>query len=229
MPDITKIPYLTILFGNRIKPYEIPAFRGAVISKVPKELVLFHNHLGEGFRFSYPLIQYKTIRDKAAIICIGEGTQEISRFFENADLTLRLGETDAVFSVENVWAGQWILQTWQDTFLYSVRNWLPLNKTNYEKYGAAEGVMDRIRILESVLTGNLLAMGKGLSHHFEKPVECTITDLSTMRQFTFKGVRLQGLDITFKTNVYLPDFIGLGKGASMGFGVVKQLKNQRTE
>jgi len=30
-------------------------------------------------------------------------------------------------------------------------------------------------------------------------------------------------NIEFKTNVFLPNFIGLGKGVSIGFGTIKQI------
>ena len=229
MNRFTKIPYLTILFRNNLKLYEIPAFRGAIISKIPDNLVLFHNHLDEGFRFSYPLIQYKTIGGKAALFCIGEGTREVASFFEESDFLLRIGDREESFSVENVWANQWLLQTWEDSFHYSMRRWLPLNKANYELYSATEEGIERNRLLESVLIGNLLSMSKGLGHFYESDVTCTITDIDNTRFYSHKKVRLQGFDIRFKTNVFLPDFIGLGKGASMGFGIVKSIKVQNQE
>ena len=229
MDSLKKIPCLTILFGNPLRPYEVPAFRGAVISKIPKELTLFHNHLGESFRFSYPLIQYKAISGKAAVVCIGEGTREIGNFFARADFQLRIGEREEAFTVENVWASQWMLQTWNDSMLYSLRRWLPLNKSNYELFHKTEGIVERTKLLESILTGNLLSMSKGLGHYFEKPVSCIITNLEHAQVYTHKNVKMQGFNLLFRSNVYLPDFIGLGKGASMGFGTVKCIKTKTKE
>lgn len=34
---------------------------------------------------------------------------------------------------------------------------------------------------------------------------------------------MMGFDIRFKSNVSLPDYIGLGKGVSIGFGMIKRL------
>lgn len=229
MESLDRIPYLTILFNNSLKLSEVPAFRGAVISKIPKELTLFHNHIGNSFRFSYPLIQYKTIGGKAALFCIGEGTLEIASFLSNADFQLKIGQREETLSVDNVWARHWLLQTWNDTFRYSLRHWLPLNKKNYEAISQAEGVVERTRLLESILTGNILSMSKGLDHYFDSPVSCTITAIDFAKVYIHKGVKMQGFDISFKTNVFLPDFIGLGKGASMGFGTVKIIKSPNIE
>jgi len=50
-----------IRFRNEISFDEIPWLRGAVIHAVPETETLFHNHIGSGFRYSYPLVQYKRI------------------------------------------------------------------------------------------------------------------------------------------------------------------------
>ena len=77
MESMIKIPYMVVVFKNTLKSYELTEFRGAVINSIPPEMTLFHNHLDDGYRFSYPLIQYKNVGGKAAIFCVGEGTKEI--------------------------------------------------------------------------------------------------------------------------------------------------------
>ena len=56
---VKNIRILHVIFDSNIMPYEVPAFRGAIIKKVGQENILFHNHLnGNGFLYKYPLIQY---------------------------------------------------------------------------------------------------------------------------------------------------------------------------
>ena len=229
MAALTKIPYLTVVFRNELKSYEIPAFRGAVISKVPPELTLFHNHVGSGFRFSYPLIQYKTIGGKAAIVCLGEGTRDIESFFTSSDFHLFIGDREDDFTVENVWANQWILQPWTDSFRYSIRHWLPLNSENYQSYLSMEGVVERTQFLDSILVGNILSMSKGLGVFFEKPVTCKIVSVDRGYCQKYKGVALQAFDLQFITNVFVPDYVGLGKGVSAGFGTIKRMKSSKEQ
>ena len=64
------IHILVIRFKNEISLLEIPFFRGAILHALHGEAnVLFHNHVDESsFRYSYPLIQYKRIQGKAAIV-----------------------------------------------------------------------------------------------------------------------------------------------------------------
>ena len=71
------------------------------------------------------------------------------------------------------------------------------------------------------MVGNLLSMSKGLgiivnkrlhvkSHLEEKIVE-------------YKGVKMNGFMGEFKVHYDIPDYFGLGKGVSQGFGCVKQI------
>ena len=224
MEHITHIPILNIIFKNELKQHEIPAFRGTIISKVPAEVTLFHNHIDAGFRYRYPLIQYKRIGGKAAIVCIGEGTDAIGNFFANADFDLQIGTRTEHYEVEKVDAQRVIIQPWQTEFRYTLRKWLPLNQENYAQYQTLEGVAAKALFLQKILVGNILSMCTGLGIHLEEKISCEVTSLSDMRIYKYKGVRMAGFDIEFKTNISLPDYIGLGKGVSLGFGMVHKIR-----
>ena len=105
-------------------------------------------------------------------------------------------------------------------FTYHLRKWLPLNQENYAKYMAMESLADKYAMLEKLLTGNILSMAKGLGVHFERQVECKITAMEEPRLIVYKGVKMMAFDAEFKSNVSLPDYVGLGKGVSLGFGMV---------
>ena len=222
---INRTSILTIRFENEIFFKEIPAFRGAIISKVPADITLFHNHIDDGLRYRYPLIQYQRINGKAAIICIGDGTEAIGNFFAGADFNLNIGTRQENFTIEQVKAEQWIVQVWDNTFNYTIRKWLPFNSENYKEFSALEGIVEKTAKLEKLLIGNILSMCTGLNVHLEKEISCKITDILDSKIYTFKGVKMQSFDVSFKSNVYLHDYIGIGKGVSHGFGVVKQINN----
>lgn len=229
MNQLHKIPILVIRFANEITAAELPFFRGAIISKVPAALTLFHNHIDTGFRYSYPLIQYKRIDGKAAIVCIGEGTEAIGNFFASADFNLQIGNRQVTFHIENMQASQWLLQPWEDTFTYTITRWLPFNSENYAKYKQLNGMVERVQMLEQLLVGNILSMCTGLGVHIESAITCQVQDISREYICEYKGVKMQALNLTFRTNVYLHNFIALGKGVSQGFGIVKQIKNHQYE
>ena len=217
---------LKIQFSNEIQRHEIPLFRGAVIHSVGASgSLLFHNHEGDGLRYAYPLIQYKRIHGKAAIVCVGEGTEEIGKFFSANELVVQIGNRTVRLEIDSIKADRCLVQVWDSQFAYHLRKWLPLNQENYAKYMATESLAEKYAMLEKLLTGNILSMAKGLGIRFEKQVECMITAMDEPRLITFKGVKMMAFDAEFKTNVSLPDYVGLGKGVSLGYGTVKCLDN----
>ena len=228
-PASVKLKSLLVRFRNPISCEELECFRGAVIHAMEGANVLFHNHEEDGrLRYAYPLIQYKRIQQKAAILCLGEGTEAIGEFFAACQFDVRLGERETTLEVESVKANQSLVQIWDSLFTYRIRRWLPLNQQNYETYMNLSGLVKRCSFLERMLTGNLLSFASGIELHFGQKVECHITELSDSYAVWYKGTKLMAFDAEFRCNVSLPDFIGLGKGVSLGMGTVVR-KYERKE
>lgn len=212
---------LVIRFGNELHPDEIDCFRGAVVHAMDGTNVLFHNHLeGNKLRYNYPLIQYKRIHRKAAIVCVGEGTEAIGEFFAACKFKVWIGERPVTLEVESVRAHQTRVQVWQEAFTYRIRKWLPLNAENYEKYRQLQSDEGRFAFLDRMITGNILSFASGLGIHFDENVWAKITSADEPRIILYKGVKMMAFDAEFRTNVLLPDYVGIGKGVSLGMGTV---------
>ena len=225
-----RIRYLTIRFDTDLYEYELPAFRGAVAELAGRDHPLFHNHLGsDQFLYRYPVIQYKRIGSNPAIVCLEEGVDEIHHLFSNASWDVRIGDRPVQLRIKDMRLNQFTMQAWEHRFPFRIHNWLALNQKNYELYQEISGLADRVAFLERVLTGNILSMAKGLDWRIDRDVMVRIEDLSPIRWLRFKDQLLAGFDAHFSTNVFLPDFIGLGKGVSTGFGVVTRKRAERSK
>ena len=222
---------LTVRFNNDIGRHEIPLFRGSVLAAIGSGVdMLFHNHDGDGFRYDYPLIQYKRMGGKAAIVCIGNGTEVIGEFFGTSSFNVHLGDRPVTLEVDQIKPNKTLVQIRDTMFTYHLRKWLPLNQVNYKKYEALDSIVERYAFLERLLTGNILSFAKSMGILFEQQVECRITSAETPHLISYKGVKMMSFDVEFKSNVSLPDYIGLGKGVSLGFGtVVSGDKNNKTQ
>lgn len=222
-----RIRYLTIRFGTTITLQEIPTFRGAVIEKVGREHDLFHNHDAQaGFLYRYPLIQYKRVGSNPAIICLDEGVDEIHHFFQNRSWDITLYDRPIELSVQDLRLNQFTFQAWEHTFSFTISNWLALNQENYDRFMALAHEQDQVSFLERILRSNILSMAKGLDWYIDREVRVRIRSLGPMHLQRFKDQLLASFDAHFDTNVFLPNLIGLGKGASIGFGVVKQKRRE---
>lgn len=224
---LTKIRILKIIFNAEIKAYEIPAFRGAIIQKVGQENVLFHNHLKEdGFRYKYPLIQYKIINKKPAIICIDKGVDEIHRFFENNDWSISVSGRTLDLKIDKLNVNQFVMNVWDKHFKYNIKNWIALNQTNYKKYLALNNLIEQTAFLESVLKANILSFAKGIAWEIPKAVQLNITDMHHTTAVKLKDQKVIGFNLDFTTNVFLPNDIGLGKSVSLAYGNIREIRNR---
>lgn len=92
-----------------------------------------------------------------------------------------------------------------------------------------ESVVERVTLLESILKGNLLSMLKGLDIHLEQELVVKITKLSDSYLLYNKGIGMTAFDADFLCNLTIPNFVGIGKNASIGFGVVHQERKKNEE
>ena len=67
----------------------VAGFRGFIARQFP-DSVLLHQHDGEKFVYSYPLVQYKIINSSLMIIGIGEGMEPIRRVYSEIEY-IKLG------------------------------------------------------------------------------------------------------------------------------------------
>lgn len=226
MPNIR---YLKIRFDQNIFPYDIPRFRAAVIEKTQRLADRFHNHKGDKeYLYRYPLIQYKVTDKKASILCLEEATDDIHVLLQNRDLDLRVGERTASYSIEHIDLHYHQVQTWDREFHYSLLNWQALNQEFHRRYLELEDdASAQIDLLESILRGHMLAFASGIDWRVEEKITAKITEIKGIKPLMFKGKEILAFTLNFRSNVSLPDWIGLGKGSSVGFGVVKGIGGER--
>lgn len=218
---------LTVWFENEISQYEVPLLRGSVLANIGNNAdVLFHNHMDEKYRYSFPLIQYKCIKKKACIVCIEDGVDIIGQLFASPSNTFILGNRSVEMQISSVLPRKTTIQAWENTKKYHLRRWLPLNSENFKTYLKLETLTERVAFLEHILIGNVLSMAKGLGIHFEKQVTCSITRLSEPSTVKVKNTKIMMFDADFNSNVSLPDWVGIGKHASIGFGIVTEEKRK---
>ena len=94
---------------------------------------------------------------------------------------------------------------------------MALNEHNYRKYIRAKPE-EKEQLLTKTLTGNILSFYKGIGFWTKQTilVKPKLREKSTK----FKDQKMIAFEGSFVTNALLPDYVGLGKSASRGFGSV---------
>ena len=229
MEKSKQIRLLQVIFNLKINFSEIPFFRGAIIKTTKGKNNLFHNHSPAGNIYRYPKIQYKLMNDNASLLCIEEGIEGIQDFFSNTDWKLQIEKVKKEIKVENIKVHQHRVAVWESNFNYKIYNWLPLNQNNYVKFKALEDLTEKISFLEKIMLANILSFLQGINLYVDEKIEVKIKSIQGKRLMNYKDQQMQAFTLVFRTNVSLPNFIGLGKGSSVGFGVLKEIITKKPD
>ena len=207
------------IFNNSLKQVEIPYFRAAVSKHLGGD-VLLHNHTEGGLRNKLPLIQYKIIQGKPAIVAINEGISVVEPVMEIGELSVNIGKRPMRLKLDSVWGNQFEVGITEQKYKYSLVNWISFNEENYATYKKTDSIIERLNLVTSILKSNILSFATGIGVFFEEQVELSISDISAPKNVAYKGTTLITFDVTFTCNVCLPEYIGLGKAVSRGYGML---------
>ncbi|MCL6524690.1 MAG: hypothetical protein K6T34_08495 [Thermoflavifilum sp.] len=222
-----KIQILRLVFENHFSLDEIPVVRAAIARAIPENDVLFHHHRDdELLLYHYPLIQYKLKGSRLMVTCIEQGFESFQQFMNLNHWTLDIHQQSTTLQVDRVYLNRFTLQVFDVSSTYFLSNWMALNEENYKKYFSTPALVERVQLLERILTAHILSFAKGVGWLIDKPIKVVLHDLVKERWSTYKGIQFFTPDILFSTNVSLPNDIGLGKAVSVGFGMVERVKNQ---
>jgi len=98
---------------------------------------------------------------------------------------------------------------------------------NYEKY-IKFGTWEKKRtLLGKILIGNIISMSKSLGYTVLESIKANILKLKEVKT-SLKGVPMLGFLGDFSVNFEIPDYFGIGKSVSRGFGTVKRVKELRS-
>ena len=180
----------------------------------------FHNHLSDGYNYSYPKLQYKLIKNTLSIMGIGKDVTEINKkLFEEIDylnidgnLIFDIQKEIEIFDDEIEFTGD---KMYEYRF---VTPYLPLNEKNFSKY------LKREYTLEQAITNNILEVLKGLGIWLEKENKIYVSADLQITSRDLKNVNMIAFIGNFYTNIKFPDYFSLGKRKSLGYGMFVKVK-----
>lgn len=227
--QMKKIRYLHFAMNFNLEPYEVHQFRGAVIGAMRDAPDHFHQHRKSdgGFIYRYPLIQYKIINRKPTIVCLEDGADTIHHFFSNTKKPLRIKGEIYDPDIDRIFLNYHLLQVWNQPLPFTINNWLPFNQENHKEYLSLDSQNERTAYMERILRAQIVHFMEEMGNPPDKEVIVFIRKTFTPKSVTYKGMHYKSYRIDFDTNVSLPQYIGLGKAASSGFGVVQRKREKR--
>ena len=186
-----------------------------------------HNHQPDGTPiYQYPRVQFKVLDSVALLLGVNEGSQLLQRLWLEIDET-RLGDEQLPVLDSHFETHCEQLQVTAEPIEYRfVTPWLALNQKNFREYTGSRNQRYRKDELSRILVGNCLGMTKSLGIRFTERIEADCSRLTSIKT-SLKGQGMIGFVGKFTVNLTLPDYIGLGKSVSRGFGTVEFARGRK--
>ncbi len=222
----TQLQTITITFPEvKLKMRDSHKLRGYFGNLFMEHSPLLHNHFEDGrSRYEYPKVQYKVLNEMPYLVGVGaEAAQLLTELFLKINELDINGERFPVFA-KNIESKNWIIGLSDSLQTYRFETlWMALNQENYALYQtySDERKADQLR---GIATQNILAFFTAFNLRLP-PEARVMTVLQNIRtkETNFKNNRMLAFQGQFVTNALLPDFVGLGKSVSRGFGSVKKI------
>ena len=189
------------------------------------EYTLIHQHLTDNkLLYRAPLIQYKIVNGKPFVIGINDGAEVLQRIYQDIDY-LKIGSSEYQIKEKNIVLKTDYFGITDEQISYSfLIPWLALNEKNYEEYQKFGTWQKRKELLEKVLIGNIISISKSLGYTVPEHIVANIGRLKEVPT-RFKSTPMLGFLGTFSVNFEIPDYWGIGKSVSRGFGTVRKLES----
>ena len=208
----------------RLPPHEGHRLRGYFGTAFREHSPLLHNHLEDGsLRNGYPLTQYKMIDRVPTILGFNEAADVLIRIFAD------IAEIRIADQVLDARAKELTHDTIAPTFLPDtlVRYRLDapyrgVSQEQYQQWKELDADEDRFVFMQRALVGHLLMVFKGLDVWLEDDQRIVAYPNFRTTLVRMKGYKMTAFTGDFITNVALPDYIGIGKGTSRGFGIIRR-------
>jgi hypothetical protein len=187
------------------------------------EYALLHQHINvDKLLYRYPRIQYKILDGVPLVLGIEEGAEVLKEIYDKYD-EIKLGENTYTIVERGISLKEEEFGISPELTTYEfITPWIALSQTNYQRY--LESTREQRReLLRRTLIGNILSASKGLDYVVLEEIKVAIGGLHR-RKCELKGTPFIGFLGEFMVNFRIPDYMGLGKSVSRGFGTVKRLR-----
>jgi len=213
---------LTLESAEKMKE-SAPQLRGFFATKF-NEYQLLHQHDADKLIYKYPLVQYKIIDHTPMVIGINEGAEVLKKIYGEFD-EIRLGGNSYPIMGKGIHIKNHDFGLTKEFHLYQFATpWFALSQENYKKYYLSGTKAERDGLLNRTLIGNLLSTSKTLSYTVPDKIKANVN--YRIGKGRLKSTRIMTFTGTFTTNFLIPDYLGIGKSVSRGFGAVNKISRR---
>jgi hypothetical protein len=185
------------------------------------EYVAHHKEAPGNFIHRYPAVQCKQVKGALMVIGICQGADFLREIAQNSRDIAAGGSSCTIPDPDPVVRDEPFCITDNLHSYEFLTPYLALNQQNAKKFYDLQGKPERDAFMQKILTGHLTALAKSLDYAMQVPVSCEA-------KVRFKRERIDRENVmvflgSFRTNLQIPAYFGIGQSVSLGYGTVREL------
>jgi hypothetical protein len=201
----------------RFSPDDLRTF----LNKNLAEYSALHKEDAAGSLHRYPVLQCKQVKGDLMAIGISQGAGCL-RELTHDKATLGAGESACRITSRDPAVRSELFGITETPGTYEFQTpWLALNQQHAKKFYDLNGKPQRDAFMHTLLTTQLNTLAKSLDYEMTSPVSCEA-------KVRFKRERIERENVMvflgkFRTNLHIPDYLGIGRSVSQGYGTIKRI------
>jgi hypothetical protein len=191
------------------------------LNKKMAEYITLHKDDTAGFIHRYPVLQCKQIKTGLIMIGISQGAGWLCRSTHDRTI-LGTGESTCRITARDPAIRSEPFGVADASITYEfLTPWLALNQQHAKKFYDLNGKLQRDAFMQNLLTAQLATLVKSLDYAITVPVGCEA-------KVRFRRNRIGRENVMvflgkFRTNLHIPDYLGIGLSISQGYGTIKRI------
>ena len=200
--------------------FSVNEFRSFLNQKLA-EYTMHYKGNTAGFIHRYPVLQYKQVKGDLIVTGISQGAGCFCQLTRDQTM-LGAGEsTCRIISRDPAIRPEPFGNTDTVTTYEFLTPWLALNQQNAKKFYDLKGKPARDAFMQHLLTAKLNTLVKSLDCEVTVPITCEA-------KVRFRRERIDRENVMvflgkFRTNLRIPDYLGIGQSVSQGYGTIKRI------
>lgn len=201
----------------RFSPDELRSF----LNKKLSEYSALSRDDASGFIHRYPVLQCKQVKSNLIVTGICQGADCLCQFTGDQTM-LGAGESRCRITARDPAIRSELFGITDTPGTYEfLTPWLALNQQNAKKFYDLKGKPQRDAFMQKLLTAQLNTLAKSLDYNITVPITCEA-------KVRFKRERIDRENVMvflgkFRTNLSIPDYLGIGRSVSQGYGTIKRI------
>jgi Cas6b C-terminal domain/Cas6b N-terminal domain len=197
---------------------------GELRSFLNKKITVYsavHQNNAAGFIHRYPALQCKQLKGDLITIGISQGASCLCQIAHDK-VTLGTGENTCRITASDLAIRPEPFGIADTVFTYEfLTPWLALNQQHAKKFYDLKGKQQRDVFMQNLLTSQLISLSKSLDYDMISQICCEA-------KVRFRRERIDRENVMvffgkFRTNLCIPDHLGIGRSVSQGYGTIKRI------